>query len=511
MRALSGTRDLLLEEDNAMHPRKIALATVLILSASLAFAGSPLFTPNSVKYRDTGIKPAGGRSGSATITAQALTQLSGNTLLYVRSYAAGDDITTASPRGNLAQVQVKILKANSAKQQTDVYKKDFGPSKVFAYGGLTFGRPFQVQANVNAIDRKRNDVVTVTDTVRLAPDLTVGPIGAPSSVPINAAIHVNAYVSEINGDVGARTTCVLSVDGHDVDFIPNVWVNAGGEVACTFPLTLTTVGDHQLSIRADNVDPGDYDPGNNSATATVTAVDGRAAFSYVLADLHDWTFNNYIHTHRWYRLGGVLQAEDDVIRSDDGREQVKDVHGVFPGEVVFPVTVDFTESSGGVTFESVEIVGAAGTVSSDGQMQCVTDFSGLQQFSMCVDHAAHITTLASYSAGIDARYMTATLVTQYTGTPSQSSYLENVSDQNGQFQQIASDYVLDIKVNPSPSGAEFAGHISMDLPPIVTDTGLQTQSGSNLLENGWTEDWTQSYRFSLTGKAGHRVIGTPSP
>ncbi|HYU24358.1 MAG TPA: hypothetical protein VEO74_04080, partial [Thermoanaerobaculia bacterium] len=75
-----------------------------------AFAVSPMYaakpqpTPNSVKYRNAGAKPATGRSGSAAIQARALRSQT-ETVIEVTT----GDFEGTQPVGKLDKVQIKIF------------------------------------------------------------------------------------------------------------------------------------------------------------------------------------------------------------------------------------------------------------------------------------------------------------------------------------------------------------------------------------------------------------------
>jgi hypothetical protein len=89
----------------------------------------------------------------------------------------------------------------------------------------------------------------------------------------------------MNADAGATTTCLLAIDGNNVDQANNVYVDAGGSVSCAFVYTFKSVGSHTIAVTASNVVPADWDTNNNSSSATIditdpiTAEHAYAAFS----------------------------------------------------------------------------------------------------------------------------------------------------------------------------------------------------------------------------------------
>jgi len=240
------------------------------LGVSPIYAAKPQPTPNSVKYRDAGAKPATGRSGSAAIQARALR---GQTETTVEVTTGQFDGGTAAA-GKLDKVQVKVFDNHDDVLVTDNYRKGAlsGATGSFTYDWPTRGQKVQVQANVSGIDPTRTDVVTVSTNVALRPDLTVSSITAPGQAIAGSNVTISALVGEINGDLGARANCVLKIDGAVADQANGIWVDAGDSVTCAFRHTFTAVGTSQIEVAVTDVVPGDYDTTNNSRTASIDIV-----------------------------------------------------------------------------------------------------------------------------------------------------------------------------------------------------------------------------------------------
>jgi len=249
-----------------------------------ATAGRPAFVRNAVKYRERGAKPATGRSGTSTLAARALLGKDGVTELEVTT-GTFDPPTAPRP---LTRVQVKQLDPGGRLLRTLNYANPGGGGTAsFSYPGLPRGAALQVQGHVT--EGKRTDVVTVTETVHLRPDLRVR-LDAPQQVRRGSPVSLVATVSEENGDVGARADCVLSVDGVAVDRANGIWVDAGGSVSCAFTYTFASTGARRVRVEAANVDPADFDPTDNAAEATVQVTDGGSDFDYTA------TAEDYVET-----------------------------------------------------------------------------------------------------------------------------------------------------------------------------------------------------------------------
>ncbi|HEU4560784.1 MAG TPA: hypothetical protein VFS20_23230, partial [Longimicrobium sp.] len=225
---------------------------------------------------DAGARPATGRSGSSTLAVRALLGADGVTELEVTTGSFEAPSAASSP---LAKVQVKQLGAGGAVLRTHNHNKlSGGGTATFSYPGLARGSALQVQANVS--EPKRTAVVTVTETVRLRPDLRVG-LEAPANAAAGVPVTILATLSEGNGDMGARSDCVLYVDGAEADRARGIWVDAGDEVSCAFSHTFTSEGDHNLRVAAEGVNPADFDPANNAAEGTIRVGGERERrFSY---------------------------------------------------------------------------------------------------------------------------------------------------------------------------------------------------------------------------------------
>jgi hypothetical protein len=279
-----------------------AVLALSLFTAATAVAAD--FTPNIVKYRDTSLPHATGRSGDATIDALALLGKDGVTDL------------TVTANGNIDKVQLKA-DGDSAVN----YNNLDGSSFMQRIDGLAPHQPLQVQANV---DTGRVGVVTAEEIVKYRPDLQVLDVRAPERVMPGVPFQVSATVREINGDVGARANCVLAANGVEIDRATAIWVDAGGTVNCTFAAALSTMGTQTVTVSAANVDPGDWDDGNNAASASITVAEPfdtyHAATMQANADRH--VTNNRgsqhtdSHTYKFYQWTSFSGTSGTVIDLD---------------------------------------------------------------------------------------------------------------------------------------------------------------------------------------------------
>jgi hypothetical protein len=314
-----------------------------------AGAQTPKLYPNSVKYRDTGAKPARGRSGAASLEARALLGKDRETLLEV---STGSLEGGQAPPGNLEKVQVKVFDPQGHYVSTTNRNGLAGGGyAAYRFATLPRGSGLQVQANVGGIDANRTDIVTVSETVKLRPDLVVG-IAAPNRALLGVPVQIVGTVRELNGDVGARTDCVLSVDGERVASADGIWVDAGGDVACSFSLAFPTLGTKTLQLSVENVAPGDYDADNNARTASIVIESDVKGFSF-FTEAAEWSETFDYRFDFFFKDGpdanGTTITHDEQIR---GHQEDGFQHGLMFGslerEIQFPIRdVQFSNTTDG--------------------------------------------------------------------------------------------------------------------------------------------------------------------
>lgn len=319
---------------------------------ALSAGAQPQLVSNAVRYRDTGAQPATGRSGSASLSVQAVIDGAGVTHIEVVSGTVAEPGTGA---GTLGNVQLKVFVSDSADDALVTHFRQVGSGRFnYQVMGPVRGTALQVQAGVGGIDGARTDMVTVRDTVVRAPDLRVTGFG-PSNVHAGSPVIIAAFINEQNGDVGARADCVLYVDGAVADRANGIWVNAYDGVSCMFTQTFATPGQHQVEIRLENVSPVDYNPSNNQETKTVTVVDA-SSFSFQ-ASAYDRSGTSYSYVRRRWTEPDGSTAED--LREDDNTygDQYASLYAWRPVGLALPVQARLEQSSGGTTFHAATLTG----------------------------------------------------------------------------------------------------------------------------------------------------------
>ena len=301
----------------------------------------PAVHRNSEKYADAGGKPASGRSGNATVSALAMVGKTGPATVDVRTGQV-DDVTL----GTLKNVQVKQFDLDNTLIKVASYRVADNATAQFRLPSRQRGARVQVQASVVGVDGNRTDVVTVDETIKLRPDLEAG-VSAPATAVRMMPTQIYGTVTERNRDLGARATCVLSVDGEEVDRATGIWVDAGDMVSCGFIHRFASLGARRITVSLAAVAPADYDDSNNSASATIDVVD----------PLHnDFTWSGQVFGNS--NITGFLRGSGfwhDSFYGEDGeygtyyeyrggqRNLVIDVSGVSARGFAGPIDITFTD------------------------------------------------------------------------------------------------------------------------------------------------------------------------
>ena len=329
-----------------MNPtlKNIAIAVaVAVATPALAQTFQQPF-PLGAKYRDNGAKPTGGRAGRAAIAARALLGVDGTTDLEVTT----GRFEGGAPVGSLAKVQVKVLAPDGGVLLTDNYRKTLTGAGFasFTYDGLYRGQSTQVQASVAGIDANRTDIVTVTTDVKLRPDLVAG-VNAQPEATVNSMVVVGAVMAEKNGEVGARATCRLLVDGAEVASSPGAWVDAASAVTCRFLTSFATTGTKRLTVRITDVSPGDFDPANNETTQLIEVV-APEPFDYLYASVYQ--LDGY--QKMWHRTtnhnyhDGSIQSQWSTSFEGQVHQQSFSIGGGFYGPAPLDGQVTLRHSTG---------------------------------------------------------------------------------------------------------------------------------------------------------------------
>ena len=529
---------------------KSATLALLILAASLSSWSLTNLPGNAVKsskhYRESGVGNATGRAGSASMTARALLDKDGNTIVEVTT---GTFDSTSPPPGSFRKVQFKpMTAAGNALSAQNFFPTTASGYYSFVSPSLHRAEQIQLQGNISDIDRNRTDVVTVVETVKIRPDLAVESLTFPSSAFVDHAVNISANIVEMNGDAGATTTCVLAIDGNVVDQAKNVYVDAAGSVSCAFVYTFSATGSHTIQVTAANVVPGDWDTSNNSSSGTiditnpVTAESGFASFQDTNGSFPLFRTTT---TKEWYL--GNLVLDYSSTSGQSGRTQLSNAQFTSSGCTgstnavpwQFPVNVTYTENMDGAPVYSFTDTGISGnSVSYSGyNFPICRGIVATKTFQYGSDNASdHFNYLSSYqyydSAGNllfleqtvqsqrnagDVTYFSYLYQCYYLSSPSGTCdnpsdyYVWNSSGQKvyGTIVPVGSTWVPTVSTQDA-AGATFSGSISIPLT-ITQLTNSQPETCSNFGpdSDGYYYQSCSSYNNNYTITEGSATEGSP--
>ena len=329
----------------------IVFALILFATARVIVAQSgntsskPQLVPNAKKYAEKGLRPASGRSGSASMTARAVLGRDGVTTVEMTTGAF--EGSNARP-GNISKVQLKPLDENgNALYARNYVGLDGGGYFTTSVNDLFRGQQVQAQANISGIDAGRTNVVTVVETVKLRPDLIPMHLSGPNRGMVGSAINISVAVRELMGDMGANANLVLYADGVEVDRANGVWVDAGGTVSCVFTHTFTSTGTKQLRVKVEGVAPGDFDDSNNIVNGSVQigqATPSELNYNVQVVDINE-DHRGHVYEKRYFN--GVLQSERDETFSSKGWRQSANFYGWTGRMVSFPISISHNDTNDG--------------------------------------------------------------------------------------------------------------------------------------------------------------------
>jgi hypothetical protein len=300
--------------------------------------------PNARRYKDSGLKPATGRSGSASLTARALLGNDGATTVEL---STGPLDTGGTKPGNINKSQIKPLDENGEALYARNYGNSGGGYFTTTVNDLHRGQQVQMQANISGIDANRTNVVTVVETVKLRPDLSPTSLSVPSrGVPGNP-VNISVVVRELRGDSGATTNVILYADGTEIDRVNGVWVDAGGTVSCVFTHIFNSAGTKQLEVKAEQTAPGDYDISNNAVAGTIVIgpiTNTALNYNVQIVDGDD-DYRAHIYEKRYFN--GMLQSEREEDFTAKGWQQQANFFGWAARMVSFPLSISHQETNDG--------------------------------------------------------------------------------------------------------------------------------------------------------------------
>jgi hypothetical protein len=464
--------------------------------AWLSTGSGPTLVSTAIKYRDTGGKPARGRSGSAELEATALLRKNGITTVDLVSR----HVTQSGLYGEITSALVKASDAGGKHKFTRmVNAADSGfhqanPPISRAYlPGLVRGDQLQLQAHVRGLDGNRTDVVTVAETVKRIPDLRVR-MDAPAEVETSTWVNILAVVSENNGDVGAYAVCELYVAGEQVDIAEGVWVDAGDAVTCAMTWQFSLAGTYPLEVRVRTAGAPseDWEPADNADTATIQ-VNGASARFYTSGYFSASTnMDSTVSQVSWRdtQLGRSGESGNEWYNRSSSVNA--SAYGYLPLQVTGPADLRVSMTTGAHVVHAAEWT-QLGADSPWGW--CADTFDGQTMFYMCANGGGTSFSYAFMAGEVTYHSREYSRVwDNLSGTG--SVYHRNDGYTSGTAVPVADDWSFNVRVS-SPDG-EFDG--SKSLPLVRTTQEFASPYQCETYEYPWwgytyTSCGTSIYRY----------------
>jgi hypothetical protein len=285
-------------------------------------------------------------------------------------------------------------------------------------------------------------------------------------------------VSEGNGDVGARTDCVLYVDGAEADRARGIWVDAGDAVSCAFLHTFASAGEYRVRVAAEGVNPADFDPSNNAAEGTLRVVDRHAIslgyyasardYREVSAQLDSSTYL-YDNGQRTRTVQGLTQTT---------RIQTGEIDGWTPHGITMASTrIQVSQSTGGVVVHSGSWANALGHEYGpvSGELGCMSRWTDGALFYLCTTGtpAAGFTSFQYLRTGKAVTYYGVTHTSFWYADAPENAYtysLESTSTEASGQPQIAIGPDYTFRVELTDAGRTYRADATVTLSAVQTST-----------------------------------------
>ena len=485
----------------------IFAAAALLAPAGGALAGRPVFQRHHENHEDDddGGKPTKTTVSDLTLRSRALIGKDRKTQLEVSTSpfdAAG------TPPGNISRVHVRLVDPSRPDRDGDDDDKDgkegkegkelrfrreykhlraggyFTNEPADPWTGLEHGLTLRIGAKARGTVHRDELEARWLDTIRYRPDLYVKMVVAPLQARINTVVTIGGVIGEGMGETGADTDCVLLVDGAQVDS-GLLWVNAGDAGrTCSFLYTFPVAGLHTITVRAQNVRPGDYDDKNNEGSQQILIT--QPYFAHYDASVSEITeINN--RTEQRFQIAASAVPNQQIVTNQTTVRQNRSFLGLLPGDVnPEKVRVSFSDSTGNRELSRFDIPELAigspieSTLAGCASIRCVMDFDPVTGRQVTVARCTSASGANSTSVLIA---YPATQVTTFSENICRTSgigckvgdFITNTMVMDKPLVELADDYSASVEVEDTSTGKftakpKFALATNVLVPSSTTTT-----------------------------------------
>lgn len=238
-------------------------STLSVLATSLALCSTSSFAQSARSFE---------------LGVQALVDKAGTTDVYVTAKPL-DGLGTPSV---LKQVQMKSFDSagtlkwtkNASDVPATVTANPALATSKFSYTDMQRGQPVQSQVLIQTSTTTKTEVYKEKIPVLFRPDLVIDKLNAPATVKPGQPFSVDAIISEIKGDLGAKNIKISLSDGNaEIDSIEAIQLEKSGSTTAVFKAKLMQPGTYTLTAQLSGAAPSEYDTANNAKTVTVKVED----------------------------------------------------------------------------------------------------------------------------------------------------------------------------------------------------------------------------------------------
>lgn len=413
-------------------------------------------TPNGIRYRENGAKPETGKSGLRQVQSWGLRDKANNTTIYITT----GNLRTGVPEEDTHITKVQVKSKNAAGEVK--FNKEFNQlsndgTYSFVTDQFTRSQKYEIMTHVSKDGEKRNFVVTTNNKVYLLPDMKAERIEAPTQAFINERVLINASIRELNGDIGAEADCVLYINGTEAERAPGIWIDAGDTVSCQFARQFDSVGDKNLEVKVEGVNPTDYDVTNNNISRVIKIVNNAAPLRTWNLGFYDFKTKYHYKYNNYYGDSGTINYDQD--------QQYAYYNGhLYVRLPSTPWTVTVTESSGANTitpFDAKQLTNC--------QDYSWYDYNQRQCWEYDYTNNIYVS-VYTYDYGGQREswvyYQRNWYRTVYYGASGSYSYYNGIVEEYGTQQFPVSGNEWRIQVGLSVDGANYVADKTMALGPL---------------------------------------------
>jgi hypothetical protein len=510
----------------------IAVATLIGWAGAAAAGGKSRFHRHEKDsegevtnhYSDRGAKAAKLVLPQLTLRSRSLLAKDGTMTVEV-STAPFD--TGVTPLGNISRVRIDAIDPNARRNGNGNDDNDDdknGKSSRFhkEYSNLRQGGyvtwkylPGQPHSQMLRVDARAKGAVhrdeadgRMLHPVHYRPDLAVRDMAVPATAAPGTLVYMSANIIERMGDMGATADCVTLIDGAQVDITPKVWVAASGVVTCSMAASFAP-GKHTVTVRVQNVHPGDYDDSNNEMSTSVD-VQVPANLSYDAHANEHTTANSTVQDCYMTAASAAANVPEQHNTLSDFRsyDQTRTVTGSLPLAVSLPFSVSFKDTSGGNLLSQLSIDKPDMAVTPPDDPTTWTD----QSSYMLDDLKGTVVNITRYfNSGTNVGSTVVSFQMSYTEANYHSekwcksspnfacvggdfTLVTDTPSSSGPKVVLANDYTVDLAIN---DGAPYSAHAQAQLTLYGSTTPTITGSCFNKMFPGQTTQGKQCTTTSV--------------